>query len=706
MTRCAVVATLATVLFGPAAGGGELEAGFRTPPAACRPMAGWFHTPAFAAAVKACPEEVRPAFERALAHGGLSATPEEIKRMAAWQALTDVGVIVQPGMHGRPPSQPYDALAEPLADFTARLVHVASKTKAVGGVFTQSKPAHGVTIYPPTSCLYLARRQLGQTDVYLAVSQRKIDTVFTMSVPRLATPEIWDPEDGSIRDALAYAIQGKSTALNLRLGPYQALFIVLRKPPSTQHVMFAPTLRITSVAPDGSSVSGLARQKGRCSVMFANGTMRTAVVKDLPPPLVLSRGWSLVPRSPAKRAGVGIVALRWRRAGADERPAQWAAPDFDDSAWTARELGKPQQAPVGGAQWQANWLTFEGAPRERLFRKTFDLPEQPNLATVTLTGDNGYELFVNGQRLGAELGPAQDWKKAETYDALKALHKGRNVLAVRNTNAGGIGGLLLESRIRLASGALVRIVTDATWTMAAKAPKGWEAVDFDDSKWQKPRVHGKPPIQPWGVPAGLPDDPAAGQLTWCRFTLPAGARAVQLPAGLKDPKLFVDGKPVALRDGAADLSARVAKRPVVAALRTVGIAAFDKPILCECAAGAVGVGNWLLVGYPTYSGLADYTVDFDLPAAYAKERLVLDLGRVGVAARVALNGRDVGTRLWRPFLLDVADAIRPGKNSLVITCANTAANASGQPIPAERQAAGILGPVAIRALRPVTIRSE
>ena len=707
MDRWAVAVALAVLACSAAMPGEQdLDAGFRSPPAESAATKGWFLSPGFADGLKGAPEEVRIALERALADGGLAATPEAIKRMAAWQALHDAGVITKPGQPAARPQQPYEALTKGLDAFIARLVFVCRSTSPEGGVFTQSKPAHGIAIYPPPPSLYLARRTLGDADVYLAVSQAHIDTVVTITFPRLAGPEIWDPEDGSIRDALTCHIDApkKQTMLNLRLGPYGAAFIVLRKPPSSRRVTFASSaLEIAGVADDGSSVTGLARVNGRASVMFANGTMGMTHVAGLPEPLTVESGWTMATRTPARRQGVGIVTVRIKRANADEEKRDWASPAFDDSGWAELEIGKPEATALATAvPWQASWLAFEGNNEQRLFRKTIDLPEDAAVATVTLTADNGYELFVNGQRLGAD----GTWNQAETYDAAKALRKGKNVLAVRNTNQGSVGGLLLEARIRLASGKVLTVATDETWKMTKQAPDGWQKPDFDDGAWDKPSPKGKPPVAPWGDVPGLPAPPKGGQVVWYRFRLPAGAKSVRVPTDAKGLQLFADGRAVAVRGGAADLSGSVPKGPVVAALRIAGMAALERPILVDCGEGAVGIGNWLLIGYPDYSGIADYRVEVALPEAFRKERLVLDLGDVGCAAQVAVNGRDLGTRLWRPYMWDITDAVRSGPNAIAVTVANTAANASGTPIPADRLAAGILGPVRIRPLRKVTLQAQ
>ena len=74
-------------------------------------------------------------------------------------------------------------------------------------------------------------------------------------------------------------------------------------------------------------------------------------------------------------------------------------------------------------------------------------------------------------------------------------------------------------------------------------------------------------------------------------------------------------------------------------------------------------------GIRNYSGVAVYRKTFELPAA--SQSLELDLGDVQSIARVRVNGHEVGT-LWKsPYRIDIAAAVRPGKNSLEIEVVNT-----------------------------------
>jgi hypothetical protein len=73
-----------------------------------------------------------------------------------------------------------------------------------------------------------------------------------------------------------------------------------------------------------------------------------------------------------------------------------------------------------------------------------------------------------------------------------------------------------------------------------------------------------------------------------------------------------------------------------------------------------------------FSGTATYETTLDIPEEFlgAERRLQLDLGRVNVLAEVCLNGKDLGV-LWKPpFTVDITDAAKPGRNTLVVTVTN------------------------------------
>jgi hypothetical protein len=69
-----------------------------------------------------------------------------------------------------------------------------------------------------------------------------------------------------------------------------------------------------------------------------------------------------------------------------------------------------------------------------------------------------------------------------------------------------------------------------------------------------------------------------------------------------------------------------------------------------------------------FSGAATYQMQFVLPEKRSK--VLLDLGRVEVMARVRVNGREMGV-LWKPpYRVDVTEAARAGTNTLEIAVVN------------------------------------
>ncbi|PTX93859.1 hypothetical protein DB345_19990 [Spartobacteria bacterium LR76] len=77
--------------------------------------------------------------------------------------------------------------------------------------------------------------------------------------------------------------------------------------------------------------------------------------------------------------------------------------------------------------------------------------------------------------------------------------------------------------------------------------------------------------------------------------------------------------------------------------------------------------------YRNYSGLVLYETSLDIPADFLKGagRVMLDLGEVGKACRLAINGRNAGT-LWRkPWQVSVERFLTPGANAISIEVVNT-----------------------------------
>lgn len=73
--------------------------------------------------------------------------------------------------------------------------------------------------------------------------------------------------------------------------------------------------------------------------------------------------------------------------------------------------------------------TRHGTAGDCLFRKTLQVPAVEE-ASITITADDRYELWVNGRRIGN----GQSIRQMENYDIISLLINGKNVVGVRVTN--------------------------------------------------------------------------------------------------------------------------------------------------------------------------------------------------------------------------------------------------------------------------------
>jgi len=194
------------------------------------------------------------------------------------------------------------------------------------------------------------------------------------------------------------------------------------------------------------------------------------------------------------------------------------APGFSQS-WNERRVGKgrllwggkfarppsdavPSVNPIAGA----NWIWFpEGnlasaAPvATRYFRRTVVLPEKPTVesASITMTADNGFELWVNGSRVGG----GSNFKRLETVDISLQLRPGTNLIAVAAQNAGDSpnpAGLIAALEIRSRSGEIQIVRTDREWQADRTASPGWNAMAASDGEWQAAMELGQFGVSPWG----------------------------------------------------------------------------------------------------------------------------------------------------------------------------------------------------------------
>ena len=164
----------------------------------------------------------------------------------------------------------------------------------------------------------------------------------------------------------------------------------------------------------------------------------------------------------------------------------------------------PDAPPADNAAWLKNkptpqwiWTEQSGNGQKLWFRKSFDLKGKPKSAKVYATCDNKLKLWINGNHVG----DSRDWPYPVEKDVTALLRSGSNMIAVEGQNDGGIAAMVLNLSITTSANKTIKIVTDNSWKMAEKAPKGWEQSAFDDSGWAtKVASRGSLGKSPWGIP--------------------------------------------------------------------------------------------------------------------------------------------------------------------------------------------------------------
>lgn len=143
------------------------------------------------------------------------------------------------------------------------------------------------------------------------------------------------------------------------------------------------------------------------------------------------------------------------------------------------------------------WIWVDKSPQDNervFFRKTIEIAEKPKAAAIVFACDNSAALFVNGKQVSAN----QSWQTATKDNLLPHLVVGKNVIAIRGINEGGIAALIAQITLEANDAKKNLIVTDANWLASRDEASGWNKRDFDDSKWTKAYSYGKLGRQPWG----------------------------------------------------------------------------------------------------------------------------------------------------------------------------------------------------------------
>ncbi|KAJ7044267.1 hypothetical protein C8F04DRAFT_1228650 [Mycena alexandri] len=207
----------------------------------------------------------------------------------------------------------------------------------------------------------------------------------------------------------------------------------------------------------------------------------------------------------------GTLPLGWETLAFDDNawPVATVVGSYDVAPWNTVLVNIPADPPVLSFV-EANWVWTDVVPASgtlpagsRAFRRTFTpAPGQvPAAATIIISADNAYTLYVNGVTIGS----GTNFKVAQRYTINFATAPSEVVLAVLATNtAASAAGLLVAMEVnmvpsgRTSCTAGAFLLTDALWKSTKGAiPDGFEQPGFDDSAWPVVVAEATYPAAPW-----------------------------------------------------------------------------------------------------------------------------------------------------------------------------------------------------------------
>lgn len=192
-------------------------------------------------------------------------------------------------------------------------------------------------------------------------------------------------------------------------------------------------------------------------------------------------------------------------------------------------------------KWKAQWIAAPESSRREAgvfhFRKSFTLAAAPQQFIIHASGDQRYQLYVNGQRVveGPARGDLNHWR-FDTVDIAANLRAGRNLIAAVVWNFAALAPMAQMSNetafiVQGDTAAEALVNSDASWKAyrsdavepvrvdfstaggyyvagpgetlnGARHPWGWETIDFDDANWKAAIIVAD------GAPRGLQDSPS------------------------------------------------------------------------------------------------------------------------------------------------------------------------------------------------------
>jgi len=343
--------------------------------------------------------------------------------------------------------------------------------------------------------------------------------------------------------------------------------------------------------------------------------------------------------------------------------------EVPDAAWTWQKiLGEVKIT----EPWQSEMFYIPEPTTTFYYRYSFDLGDFPEQGFLNISADDLLTLWVNGTKL-EQSENSRIWYKTDTYVIGEFIKKGKNTIAAEVVNTGGPGSFMLQGRYKTKDGEAGMIETDGDWKESRTLAAGWHDPVFDDSNWESPF---KATEKVYNERIELFDNPKKNigphEYVWWRINVPPGTILAEIPGISDQAMVWCGGEQLSIRNSQVELPDEAQKIYIRHDPRAYSDQ-LTSPVVFHCEGQSPGKpGSWYDLGLHRYSGFVDYETTFSLDNPYSE--VILDLGSVLYMAEVWINGKNAGSRLWRPFRYDISGFIKEGENSVRIRVGNLVHN--------------------------------
>lgn len=192
----------------------------------------------------------------------------------------------------------------------------------------------------------------------------------------------------------------------------------------------------------------------------------------------------------------------YRSAAETNNFATWLTAQINPSATTNlaptdMNVGIPKNIRGNSLDYLGSWIwdtnTFDR--QTCYFWRAFEIPpgQRVNQATLIISVDNEYTLFLDGQFIGR----MDDWRQYWEYDVTLLMTPGRHVLAVNAYNSAQDAGMIFGLHMDLEDGTATEIKSDPGWKLVPAGTRHWQTRTTAPDTWRAAKVVGELGKGPW-----------------------------------------------------------------------------------------------------------------------------------------------------------------------------------------------------------------